>query len=189
MALRVTFDLEERDLDYFRTVIKRAQEKSAQRAGAPETDEDVCARAERVVRTVRDSAAPSFVIQRIERVASLIDMLGDAEWALPAPERRNVLSALTYFADPEDIIPDSVPVLGYIDDAIMIELIVKDLKPEIDAFEDFRRYRREEASRNRRPNVTRAEWLEAKRRELHQRMRRRHRSRSSSRGGTRVKLF
>lgn len=189
MALRVTFDLEDRDLDYFRSVIGRAQQKSAQRAAEPETDEDVCARAEAVVQTVRASDAPSFVLQRIERVASLIDMLRDGEWALPTPERGNVLSALTYFADPEDIIPDSVPVLGYIDDAIMIELIVKDLKPEIDAFEDFRRYRREEASRKRSPNATREEWLEAKRRELHQRMRRRRRSRSSVRGGTRVKLF
>ncbi len=189
MALRVTFDLEDRDLNYFRTVIKRAQEKSAERATDPETDEDICARAESVVQTVRTSAAPSFVLQRVERVASLIDMLRDAEWALPGPERANVLSALTYFADPEDIIPDSVPVLGYIDDAIMIELIVKELRPEIDAFEDFRRYRREERSRNRSPNVTRDEWLEAKRRELHQRMRRRRRSRGSSQGGTRVKLF
>lgn len=189
MALRVTFDLEERDLDYFRTVIKRAQEKSAQRATGEETVEGVCVRAEAVVQTVRGSAAPSFVLQRIGRVASLIDMLRDDEWALPGPERANVLSALTYFADPEDIIPDSVPVLGYIDDAIMIELIVKDLRPEIDAFEDFRRYRREERSRNRNPNVTRDEWLEAKRRELHQRMRRRRRSRTGSPGGTKVKLF
>lgn len=189
MTLRVTFDLEDKDLEYFRSVVKRAKSKSAQHASVEEAAEAVCARAGNMVKTVRDSAAPSFVLQRIDRVARLIDMVRDEEWALPAPERRNVLSALTYFAEPEDIIPDSVPVLGYIDDAIMIELIVKELKPEIDAFEDFCRYRREQASRKRNANITREQWLKAKRRELHQRMRRRHRSRTTAGGGTRVKLF
>ena len=189
MALRVTFDLQDKDLDYFRSVVKRAQSKSAERALADASVEDICASAEKVVHTVQASAAPGFVLQRIERVVSLIDMVRDDEWALPAPERRNVLSALIYFAEPEDIIPDSVPVLGYIDDAIMIELIVKELKPEIDAFEDFRRYRSEERSRNRSPNITRERWLKMKRRELHQRMRRRRRSRGQSGGSPRVRLF
>ena len=86
-------------------------------------------------------------------------MLEDDEWALEAQERRNVVGALAYFADPEDIIPDNIPVIGYIDDAIMIELVVKELRPEIEAFEDFCRYRREEASRNRNPDISREQWL------------------------------
>ena len=47
------------------------------------------------------------------------------------------------------MIPDTIPVLGYIDDAIMIELVVKELRHEIEAFEDFSRYRRDLAARNR----------------------------------------
>jgi uncharacterized membrane protein YkvA (DUF1232 family) len=129
------------------------------------------------------------VLQRIERLQVLIDMLRDDEWSLTDSERNNVVAALAYFADPEDIIPDNVPVLGYIDDAIMIELVVTELAHEIDAFEDFCRYRQEEASRNRNPDVSRDEWLASKRRDLHARMRRRRRNVSTRSTRTHFRLF
>ncbi len=188
MPLRVTFDLEDKDLKYFRNMMRKAQ-ASAQRA--PESE--VIAQAETMIEEVKAAGVPNFVAQRIDKLSTLIDMLRDAEWSLPAEERNNVLTALAYFTDPEDLIPDNVPVLGYIDDAIMIELVVKELKPEIDAFVDFCRYRTEEALRNRNPNVTYEQYLDRKRRELHQRMRRRRRrtrNRTGAGGGrTRLRLF
>jgi uncharacterized membrane protein YkvA (DUF1232 family) len=88
------------------------------------------------------------------------------------------------------MIPDNIPVLGFIDDAIMIELLTSELRPEIDAYNDFCRYREEEKSRNRNPNITRDEYLAAKRKELHGRMRRRRASRSRMPSGrTRTKLL
>lgn len=185
MSLRVAFDLEETDLEYFRSIMQKAGTSAG---GASE--EEVVAHAEAMINSVKAAKLPSFAAQRIDRVGSLIDMLRDAEWKLAGSERTNVLTALAYFAEPKDVIPDDVPVLGYIDDAIMIELIMRELKHEIEAFDDFRRYQREEASRNRDPNVTREDWLAAKRRELHQRMRRRRGSRGPRDAGrTRVRLF
>ena len=185
MSLRVAFDLEETDLEYFRSIMRKAG------TSAGDTSEDeVVAHAEAMINSVKAADLPTFAAQRIDHVESLIDMLRDDEWQLAGSERKNVVTALAYFAEPKDVIPDDVPVLGYIDDAIMIELIVRELKHEIDAFDDFRRYQREEASRNRDPNVKREDWLAAKRRELHQRMRRRRNSRSPRDGGrTRVRLF
>ncbi|MFU8815454.1 MAG: hypothetical protein ACNA7W_08905, partial [Pseudomonadales bacterium] len=86
----------------------------------------------------------------------------------------------------------NIPVIGFIDDAIMIELVVSELKHEIDAFEDFCRYRAEEKSRNRNENLSREQYLDIKRRELHARMRRRRStvgSRASSARRTRIRLF
>ena len=170
MALRVTFDLEDKDLKFFRDLIKKAQ---AVCKGVAE--DEIIEKAVAAVKETRDSGVPAFVRQRLDQIQSLVDMLRDQEWNLEAKERQNVLAALAYFANPEDLIPDSIPVLGYIDDAIMIELVVKELRPEIEAFADFSRYRRELASRNRNPNVTREQWLEAKRQTLQDRMRRRRR--------------
>ena len=185
MSLRVAFDLEETDLEYFRSIMRKAGTSAGDTSEA-----EVVAHAEAMIASGKAADLPTFAAQRIDRVGSLIAMLQDDEWQLAGDERKNVVTALAYFAEPKDVIPDDVPVLGYIDDAIMIELIVRELKHEIDAFDDFRRYQREEASRNRDPNVTREDWLAAKRRELHQRMRRRRTTRGPRDAGrTRVRLF
>ena len=187
MTLRVTFDLEEKDLKFFRDLMKKAQSTVK---GAPE--EEIIAKAVTAVEDTRGSGVPAFVRQRLDQIQSLVDMLRDKEWKLEPKERQNVLAALSYFANPEDLIPDSIPVLGYIDDAIMIELVVKELRHEIEAFEDFSRYRRELASRNRNANVTREDWLEAKREALQDRMRRRRRQAMMAAGSSappRFRLF
>jgi uncharacterized membrane protein YkvA (DUF1232 family) len=187
MPLKVTFELEDKDLEYFRTCIKQARE-SADKS----SEQEITAKAEGMISEVRDSNVPAFVRQRIDSVQSLVDMVRDEEWDLATQERKKVVAALAYFADPHDIIPDNVPVLGYIDDAIMIELVVSELKHEIDSFTDFCKYRQGEKDRNRNPNLSRDEYLNIKRRELHDRMRRRRRSRTSAaRGGgrTRVRLL
>ena len=184
MPLKVTFELEDKDLKYFRSCIKQARDSAEKSSEA-----EITAKAENMIAEVRSSNVPAFVQQRIDSVQSLVDMTRDAEWDLAAQERKKVLAALAYFADPHDIIPDNVPVLGYIDDAIMIELVVSELKHEIDSFTDFCKYRKEEKARNRNPNLSRDEYLGIKRRELHDRMRRRRRSRTSAaRGGGRTRL-
>jgi hypothetical protein len=66
--------------------------------------------------------------------------------------------------------------------------VVSELKHEIDAFDDFCRYRDEEKSRNRNPDLSREEYLEIKRRELHARMRRRRNAMRGRSGPTRTRI-
>ncbi len=185
MPLRVTFELEDEDLSYFRTNMQKAQTRAAAMA-----DRDVLQAADAHILEAKRTRLPNFVEERVNRVGVLVEMLRDDEWDLPPAERRNVLAALVYLSEPDDLIPDEVPVLGYVDDAIMIELVVKELRPEIDAFLDFCRYRDRARSRN--PNLSREEYLAIKRRELHARMRRRRESRFSgtrTSGRPRFRLF
>ncbi len=179
MTLRITFDLEEQDLKYFRNQMLRAR-KLAKEA----SEEAVITKTREALKSVRSTKkVPGFVAERLEKVDRLIQMLEDSEWALEAQERKNVVTALSYFNDPEDIIPDNIPVIGLIDDAIMIELVVRELKPEIDAYGDFCEYRKAA------PEASHDEWLESKRRALFARMRRRRRSVSGGRSGPRFRLF
>lgn len=187
MPLKVTFDLEDKDLKYFRDTMKHAQAAAQQ-----VSEEEIIDAAEAMISEVEGAKVPMFVQQRVDKLSALIAMVRDEEWALASKERKNVVAALAYFADPADMIPDDIPVLGYVDDAIMIELVTSELKHEIDAFNDFCAYRDGEKARQRSSNLSREEYLEIKRRELHDRMRRRRsatRSRSRGPGRTRLRLF
>ncbi len=190
MSMRITFDLTDSDLKHFKQVMTKAS--GAMKSLSPEA---VLSQAKGVLKEVGEAETPDFISQRIEKLRTLIAMLEDEGWALEQPERGRVLSALAYFADPEDLIPDHIPGLGYLDDAIMIELICRELKPEIEAYHDFCVYRQAESTRRGEKvgEMAKAEWMDSRRKELHSRMRRRRRGRgsrgSSGGGGSSFSLF
>lgn len=182
MSMRITFELSAEDLDHFRQVMRRAQD------AAHETDaQKITDAAHRLLSEVEEAKAPHFVVERLEKLRVLIDMVHDAGWALPAEDRERVLSALAYFTNPDDLIPDEIPGLGFLDDAIMVELVVRELLPEIEAYGEFCRFRAVEADRRSigPEEVDREEWLVEKRKQIQSRMksRRRRRKRPSPRSG------
>jgi uncharacterized membrane protein YkvA (DUF1232 family) len=179
MGLRVTFDLDDDDLKHFRLIMREARSTAARVA-----PEEIVAAAEALLETIGDSGAPTFVLERLRKLRLMIDMLSDLEWRLPHREAGRVLNALAYFTEPEDLIPDNIPGLGFLDDAIMIELITRELKHEIEAYQDFCDYRaRKRSEGGRKTRVSREDWLESRRSELHRRMRRRKQSERPDRRG------
>ena len=137
MAYKLTIELSERDLRHFRRELRRAREA----VGIADDDEILSAAAD-LVATLRQTDLPDFVTTRLEKLETVLAMLGDVHWRLDRDERNPVLSALAYLCDPEDIIPDNIPGIGLLDDAVMIELAFRELRHEIAAYEDFRRYRK-----------------------------------------------
>ncbi len=185
MSIEVSFELEEPDLEYFREHIRHARAEAADLS-----EQEIIEKADSLLSQITASEVPEFVRERFQRLRTLIGMLVDDEWAIESDERKDVVDALAYFANPHDLIPDGVPVLGFIDDAIMVELVAQELQHEIEAYNDFCAHRASEAARNREGSLE--TYLAARRRALHTRMRRR---RSASRrpvgqaGRTRVRLF
>jgi uncharacterized membrane protein YkvA (DUF1232 family) len=169
MPLAINFELSDRDLEHFNNAIK-----AASFAAGSKSAEEVTAAAGKLLETASELQLPDFILERLDKLDALIAMVRDEGWALPEEDRQRVLSALVYFADPQDIIPDNVPVLGYFDDAIAIELCVRELRHEIDAYEEFCDYRQGEAERRglAASAVGRADWLANRRDELQDRMHR-----------------
>ncbi len=169
MPLAISFELSDRDLERFNQAIQAARES----AGHQDPDA-VLAAAGKLLQDVDTAELPDFIAQRLDRLDALIAMVRDEGWALGDEDRNRVLMALVYFANPNDIIPDNVPVLGYFDDAIAIELCVRELAHELDAYEEFCDFRQREAdSRGLDPaKVGRADWLGNRRDELQDRMHR-----------------
>jgi uncharacterized membrane protein YkvA (DUF1232 family) len=167
MTFKLTIELSDRDLRHFRRELQRAH--AAVRSA---DDEDILAAATDLVATLRQRKLPDFIAERLQKLEVLHAMLTDTDWPLAAAERSPALAALAYVCDPEDIIPDDVPGIGLLDDAVMIELVFREMTHEIAAYEDFRAWRKALPKRPR-DAVARATKLERRRDQLMKRMRRR----------------
>lgn len=170
MTLRISFELDEDDLKHFRLIMDEAR-----KAAARLSPEDIVAGAEDLLKSIGASEqSPGFIVDRIQKLKLMINMLSDIEWRLPHQDASRVLNALAYFSEPEDLIPDHIPGLGFLDDAIMIELVVRELKHEIEAYQDFCDYRnRTKREQGEGATVSRQGWLTERRKSLQSRMRRR----------------
>lgn len=170
MSVSVTIELSDQDLEHFTSAMKAARDTAGKKSA-----EDIVAAAGKLLTEAQQVKVPDFIAERLDKLDEMIAMVMDEGWALPDEDRERVLSALVYFADPADVIPDHVPVLGFLDDAIMIELCQRELHHEFEAYENFCDYRQFEAQRRGEDpsKVGRAEWLEGRREELLDRMHRR----------------
>ncbi len=110
MTLRISFELDDSDLKHFQLIMAEARKTAGRMA-----PEDIVAGAEHLLKDVAESSAPGFIADRIHKLRLMINMLSDIEWRLPHQEAGRVLNALAYFADPEDLIPDHIPGLGFLD--------------------------------------------------------------------------
>lgn len=179
--LKIVLELSDNDLKYFRKCLQGV------RKGKLGSDESVIlSAASELIAEVIDADGPEYVTERIGKLRLLIDMLEDSEWRLVGADRARVLNALAYFVDPDDLIPDRIPGIGYLDDAIMVELVVSELVHEIKAYEKFC------AFRSKSPRDKGA--LASQRSSLQSRMRRRRREqrntrRSRSPGRSPIGLF
>ena len=134
--LKVTFKLSDRDVRHLRRIMRKASSK------ARHSDEEAIVKAAKAIAgEVRKFKPPQYVVKRVENLEELMDMVQDKAYALPGPVRQKILSALCYFTHPADLIQDTIPGLGFLDDAIMIELVTQELKHELAAYQEFCRYR------------------------------------------------
>ena len=171
MTMKISFELTDRDLDFFRDALEHSRHavRDAEESEIIDAINDV------LDEIRKNEPLPDFVGKRIPELETLIRMLNDDEWQLPAGDRERLLATFVYFADPEDILPDHIPVIGYLDDVIIIELVMRELHHVRIAYDDFCQFREEYESgdgKNVDP-VIRRDRVDRRRQQLHQRMQRR----------------
>jgi uncharacterized membrane protein YkvA (DUF1232 family) len=177
VPVKIAFELSDADLEYFRKAMREVKATAHSR-----DEKTIVAAAARLADETGARELPEFVKERLGKLRILIEMLDDADWRLEGGHRARVLGALAYFAEPADLIPDQIPGLGFLDDAIMVELVVHDLQHEIESYQDFCRYRDEQKHLEDLDPELRQTRLEKRRRAMYARMDAR-RERRARRGG------
>lgn len=173
MALDITFTLSDEDLARFQSIVDKSRHSKHGEDGHAQIE----AAARGLIDESRSGDLPQFIAERVEQLDVVLNMINDGEWQLTAEEREAILHALAYFCEAEDLIPDHVPGLGFLDDAIYVEVVLKELQHEIELYREFCSFREaEEARRQARGEdvkVGREAWLADKRAALHAKMRKR----------------
>lgn len=182
MSVDITITLSDEDLAKFQESIDKGQ-LAIENA---EESKRIEAKAAEMIEQARAVDLPPFISDRVLKLQILLNMIRDEEWQLSEEESNSILSALYYFVDPEDVIPDHIPGIGFLDDAIYAEIVIQELRMEIRMYQEFCQFRIAEENRRRNkgqdPHVGREDWIADKRALLHSRMRERRALRSGGRG-------
>ncbi len=134
---KISFSLDESDVAYFRKLFRNAR-----KAAAEQDPSEIIAAVRALIARVREARKnPKFVTETVTVLEDLVKMIEDEDYDLPKGPRAEVLAALAYFANPEDLIPDQVPGLGFLDDAIMIKIAEEEFRHELWGYRKFGKFR------------------------------------------------
>jgi uncharacterized membrane protein YkvA (DUF1232 family) len=50
-----------------------------------------------------------------------------------------VIFALLYFINPADLIPDVIPIAGYVDDATVVGIVIASIRSHLDNYKDWKK--------------------------------------------------
>ena len=129
------------------------------------TMDQIATAAERALARHRDGATPPFVQSRMAALVRLETMAADPAWDANAELRQQVAVLQEYRQETGDLIPDRQPVIGLLDDAVLIDVALQLLHSELGDYEDFCRFRKVAAEfagvSESDIGLTREHWLEA----------------------------
>lgn len=136
-------DLDSRGLDRFNALLSRVGTAS---------DELDCDRIATAARELLDHdrdaepVMPRCIRQQLRRGTALAWMVGDPGWSAANDAGEVAALVVGYLHGQDDLIPDSLPRVGRLDDAIVVDAAWSRLEREVADYLDFNRVRRIEAA-------------------------------------------
>ncbi len=107
----------------------------------------------------------AFIASRLMALTRLEELVNDPDWEPVAGVRHSMDVLHRYREDPDRLLPASEPVVGGLDDAVLIDVALQRLRDELADYEDFCRFRQVAAAFAKVPvtqtGLSREHWLEA----------------------------
>jgi hypothetical protein len=137
-----SLELHEEKLARFNELVQRVA------PGTPAfTADQIAGAARRVVRAAMKGQDATFIKVRMRRAGEIRAALEDSQWDIPAGLLGPMREIIDYIDDDRQaLISNSVPVVGFLDDAVLIDAAMETLRGELDHYADFCRYRIAEAA-------------------------------------------
>ena len=112
----------------------------------PHVDFDQLATAAReLIDAAPDNRVPSCIRDRIRRAGAIDMMHLDPDWDIPAAGELAAVIAMEYLHGHDRLTPPTLPIVGWLDGAVMIEVLWPALADEVYDYVEFCRLRRTEA--------------------------------------------
>lgn len=138
----------------------------------------IAAAARRLLFTDSRERGAASIARRVARLQELERMRADHGFALDDGTGSRIRELMEYVEAADDLIPDDTPVIGQLDDAILIDMLLRELGPELADYADYCAFRREVAEREgcapESVQVSCDDWIAARRREIEERRAERH---------------
>lgn len=118
-------------LDVFNALLRRLEPRR------PALEGDQIATAARTLLDGGGDATPPCIRQRLNRLRTAACLATDAAWRAADEVVERIAAATAYVAASADLIPDALPTVGRLDDAILADSVLRGLAGELDAYADF----------------------------------------------------
>jgi hypothetical protein len=137
-----SLELKDNALTRFNAVVRRLDPEHA-----PFSADQIAGAARRVLRAATKGQESTFIKVRMRRAGEVRALLKDAQWQTTPPLAEQMRELVAYLDDNDALIPNDVPIVGLLDDAILVDVAMDALRSELDEYADFCRYRVAEAGR------------------------------------------
>lgn len=126
-------------------------------ANAPTVSADQLVTLARRLQELPNDQAVALMSERLGRAEHLRRMLNDSDWEVDEETRERARMLISYLQEVDDLIPDDQPLVGHLDDALLVELAWPAFEGETRDYRDFCRFRSAQQPRGT-PHERRLAW-------------------------------
>ena len=112
----------------------------------PFTLDQIAGAARRVLRAAAKGQDSTFIKVRMRRAGEMRAAYKDLRWRMAPAIKADMGSLLEYLDSDTGLIPNHIPTVGLLDDAILVDVSMNKFRTELDEYADFCRFRVAEAA-------------------------------------------